>query len=494
MQELQMQGGALPTALRASVKIAKLLLQETGTYNPLYSRPYEVYISQESMNSICQRVEQTGGSSVTGSLLSGISSNIVAPSATPGKEIAIPYGWTERRIRFLMEVHITPPSGTPYLYYIQGYTNYLGVTSSGNIDPAMEFYINSFIRVSRCNTIGPYGVQVKDVITEAAHVVNGAIVHTLTGSDVYGMRPHDLFTGVHSEYLQNAYSYMQNGSGLQDNRITLNSNPVRAARANSLPSNYLANIIDNYQTGAQLATFGQGSGDIISRCRDLTYEAGVDENPFIRAISAAKGVPSSVTFNMNDLCRVDPAAASVTDFITLGATNSTELHQVGQTSGWNGSDSYTLAATILSNAVPAIMMDLMIKTIAFRSTNADISGGMTTGLYAAESFTSADNSANYELFKRRLERELLFDITHGNQELYQLDMVSNLFGETRVTISFNGGAGYTYTTPSFCDSLMTPMITTSRDNYFGVVHNVSTLMSELDGIAGGQGTAINMTV
>lgn len=489
-----MQGGVMAPTIRTGVKVAKLLLQETGTYNPLYSRPYEVYISAESMNAICQRVEQSAGSAVTGSLLAGVSSNIVAPSATPGAEVTIPYGWAERRIRFLMEVHITPPTGTPYLYYVQGYTNYLGVTPNGTIDPAMEFFINSFIRVSRCNQITPYGVQVKDIITEAAHIVNGSIVHTLTGADVYGMRPHDLFTGVHSEYLQNAYSYMQGGTGLQDTRITLNANPVRSTRSNGLPSAYLAGIIDNYQTGAQLSSFGQGTGDIISRCRDLTYEAGVDENPFIRAISSARGVCNSVTFTMNDLCKIDPAAASVTDYLTLGATSAVEMHQVGQTSNWNGSDRQTLAATTLSNAVPAIMMDLMIKSIMFRSTNSDSTGAMTTILYGADSFTAADNTQNYELFKRRLEREILYDITGGNQEIYQLDMSSNLFGETRITISFGGSAAYTYTTPSFCDSLLSPVVTTNRDNYFGVVHNVSSLMSELDGISGQSATTINMTV
>ena len=137
-----------PQASRQTINIAKLILSETGTFNPMYSRPYQTYIDSAMMDNITRRVDEAGDSTITGNLLSGIAGTIVKPCATPQGQIPIPYGWSERRIRFLLEVHITTPTGSQMVYYFQGYTSHLGVGQNGSEDPTMEFIINSFIRVN----------------------------------------------------------------------------------------------------------------------------------------------------------------------------------------------------------------------------------------------------------------------------------------------------------------------------------------------------------
>ena len=326
----------------------------------------------------------------------------------------------------------------------------------------------------------PYGMKITDIVTESAHVINGAIHYQNLNQNGYMMRPNDIFAGISSAYLEGTYnSTGMGGAGFTDTRIKLKPESVRSSRQNNLPANYVAKIVDNYRTSKQLAEFGQGDYDIFTRCNELTYEEPVTENPFIRAISNVKGIPNATSFTFTDLERLDPAIHSVSNYITLGATQAAQLHQVGQTSYWNGADHETLTATVLSNAVPAIMMDMLISKVQFRSTNHDTAGIVNTVLIDAKSMTNSDITQNLEIFKRRFEKEIMFDITYGNQELYMLEMTVDLFGDSVITLALGNNPPVTYSTPSFCDSLLTPVITTNKDNFFGVVHDFETIMNNL---------------
>ena len=144
----------LPRAI-SSMNVTRMLMVETGRYNPMYQRPYETNINNHALNAIADRIMSTDSKRATGSLVSGIASSIAAPSSTPGQEIQIQYGWSERRIRFVMEVEYTTSLGGKGIYYIQGYTSHPGVSMTGAVDPYMQFIVNSFTAVNRVETLTP---------------------------------------------------------------------------------------------------------------------------------------------------------------------------------------------------------------------------------------------------------------------------------------------------------------------------------------------------
>lgn len=483
-----------PQRPKANINVAKLIMSESGTYNPLYSRPYQTYMDGTTMNTLIRRVEENDGK-VTGSLLAGVAGNILSPSPTPGHEIPIPMGWAERRIRFILEVHVTTSTGSQFIYFFQGYTSHLGVSNTGAVDPAMEFIVNSYIRVTRANQFTNAGMVVQDVVTESAHIVNGAIMHNYTNQDVFGMRPKDIAVGIQSNYLSQAYQSHFDGS-LKDTRIKINTDAIRSNRQNNLPTNYISKIIDSYQTAKQLADFGQTEQDIIGRTQNLLHEEGPYENIFLRALGQTRGLSHATTFTFQQLELLDQNVKNVTTYVTMGQTQqiSGQMHQAGQTEYWHGTNRETVAASLLSNAIPAIMMDLMISKVAFRATNCDIGGQIQTMLIDAKSLTNADMRANYEMFKRRLEREVLFDLTYGNAVTFMLDMRSDMFGETMITLTLDNGPMITYATPSFCDSLMTPIMTMNKDNYHTVVSDFETIMNSLPGGMASQSSAVNSIV
>lgn len=459
----------------ADVRIANFMLQETGTYNPMYNRPYQTYVDGQTMSIIADRVARSNGNEITATTMTGLASQIVRPSAAPVSAINIPYGWSERRIRFILEVHVTFKTGTTSIYYFQGYTSHLGVTQNGAIDPNMIFCINSFMRVNRANQLTPMGVVTQDYVQETAHVINGVVNYSTQNNMAYSMRPMDVIAGAQTAYTSQ-YGEMQ-GTKITDTRTTLTNEAIRSNRQNSLPSAYVANIVNRFNVACNNSNFGNGTDDILSRAIDYQVEDPLISNPFLFAISNVKGIPNSVTFNFNDLSQIDPNTPNVTKFVSLGNTKVAALHSAGQTAYWDSISNDTTIATILSNAVPAVMMELFITKIHFRSTNHAVGGQMNTIIIDAKSMTNADLTSNFEMFKIRLQNELMFDITYSNQELYTLDMSVDLFGETIITLSYGNNPPVTFATPSFCDSLIVPVVTTDKTIFNNNVHDFEVIMN-----------------
>lgn len=472
-----------------NINVTRLVMQETGAYNPIYSRPYETDLNSTGLNLIAKRVEEFGGGKISGALLSGATCNIIAPSATAFQQVGIAGGWGDRRIRFMMEVQCLSSMGSMTIYYFQGYTNYTGVSNTGNVATDMEFTINSFIAVNRITQMTPMGMQVKDIVAESAHLLaDGNWSGPYSGTAQYLMRPQDIFSGMHSAYLSN-----DQGATL-DGRPLLKKEPSRSSRNNNLPANYIARIIDGYQVGQQLAEYGQGNQDILTRARTEVFEHPVYDNPFIRLISDGRSNGITNRFFFSDLERIDPGVKSVTNYMVLGATQSATLHQPGLTAYWTGSDRETVVATIISHAVPAIMMDLMISKIILRSTNHDLGGQMSTVIIDAKSLTTADLTRNFEIFKQRLEREVIYDFTFGNQEAYTLDITVDLFGETWISISLASGPVFQFVTPSFCDNLFTPVLASNREQYNAMIQDFETIISSVTDVDHGSRMSVNNAI
>jgi hypothetical protein len=459
----------MQSAMKQTIRVAKLTMQETGTYNPVHQRPYMTHVSGDTMNAIGNRLQQVGNGNITGNLLGGIASTIMAPSATPGDVIHIPYGWAEKRIRFILEVHTVSNTGSLCVYYFQGFTDTLGVTANGNIDPNMVFVLNSFIRVNRVEQLTPMGYTSKDLVTQSSQIINPEPNSVNKG--VHKMRPQEVFTGIQSGYIQHAHSYLEPGIGYNDGRLRLGTEPIGSNRENNLPGQFISKVFDTHRQAYALADFGQSDVDIYSRGTQIALDTMISENPFIRAISQVRGMPLATTFNYGDLIKLDSNTVAMTNMLRLGNTHQAAVHQSGQSEYWNSANRETVVATMLSNAVPAIMMSLFISKVTFMSTNHSSMGQVHTTLIGGSSVTSADMTQAFQTFKNRLDTEVFSDISYGGQQLYTLEMDVNIFGETKINVSIDGGPAIMYVTPSFCDGLLAPVLAPNNQVFDHNVHN-----------------------
>lgn len=487
-----------------SFHIARLVMQETGTYNPMFSRPFTTDMNGGAGEAIAARVGEFGLKGIQPVALGEAALNFMKPSATPGSEILIPYGWQERRIRFVMEIVVDYSTGTRMSYFLQGYTDFPGVSQNGHVAPDMTFIINSLVGVSKTMMTTPYGIQAVDKVVESAQIlVENRHSPMASTPDRFMMRPQDVFIGMHSSYLRNSYQ-VDDQSNFMDTRIQLRSEPVKSNRNNNVSSNFIAKVVDANAMGRELVGFGSDDADILTRSRGYAMgnEKSLLENPVIRRLSELSGgMGVKNTFTFGDFERLDMNVRNVTDFITLGGAmqvgSVTPLHQTGQSEYWVGSDLVTQQATILSQSVPALMMELLISNVAFVSTNHTINCQMDTRIINAMTLTSADLRQNYDIFVRRLEMEILDPMCFSGQESYTLDMRTDMFGETWIYLSIGNTPPTQFVIPSFCDTLCSPVVTQDHNRFETLVHDFDMLLvgvNRAQGTSSDTGMSINRNV
>src|ERR1039457_7087159 len=127
-----------------NIKINKVLLIETGSYNTQYRRSYDTHLEGNAMNTILEKL--SGVNKYSPSLMSTIAGQFISPTATPEKPLELINGWNERRMRFMMEIEFVHRMGAKVTQVILGYTEYSGVSLNASIDPRMTFYINSVMQ------------------------------------------------------------------------------------------------------------------------------------------------------------------------------------------------------------------------------------------------------------------------------------------------------------------------------------------------------------
>lgn len=452
-----------------SMTVNKLIMQETGTFNIAQSRPYIAYVDQTGLDNIKDRLDGLAGAQVSGSMLAGVAGGLVSPSPVSHGSINIVNGWNERRIRFTLEVGCKYSTGSDMVYFFQGFTDIPGVSMQGHAAPEMVFYINSMIGVMRTMRQTPLGMQTQENVVESAHVLANNNWESNFQQQNVMLRPEDIFTA-----LQRPDDILY--SDVFDTRSSLYNDAKQSNRNNNIPGSYMAKVIDGYVTSMQSAEFGNSHNEMLGVARHNVTEKEVSKNPFLKYISDIKGRGITNRFVMSDLDKLDPNTRFVTNYIAPTSNVVRQQHHTGQTEHWVGSNRETIAATMLANSVPAIMMELLLSGITFRSTNCDSMGVMSTVIAGGQSLTTADLKYNYNLFKRRLEQEVLMDITFNNQEQYVLEMRVDMFGEIWISISLAGGQMIDYCAAGYADSLTAPVLSFNKESSNSLVKDFEVIL------------------
>ena len=446
-------------------RVNKLFLQETGTYNAMYNRPYEVNTQGGVLEHAIQRMERAHGD-LTGNGLAGIGSMLLRPTVAIQhgvSDIYIPNGWNERRLRFVLEVEVASRTGSTSIFYFQGFSEYVGVSMQGSIDPRMKFYINSFIRVGRYQVATPTGMAYKDVVQESAQVLNGQLLYQ-NNMEVHRLRPCDVFAGIQSSHLASA-TY---GDVIDTRTITSGGTlNFGSQRSNNLPTNYLATFMTGYKDATQLANFGTSSQGILSRAQSgaMASEATPEENAVLRALASIQGITQTVEFSMADLTSLDPETPQRTVYNPVSTVAQGMLHSTGQSEYWTNSGPETQFASQLANAIPALMMESFISELSFTATNMMGMGQSICIESHARALTGADMTTHIALLMRRIQNEVLYDLSYANQDMYDLKMSVDVFGETRIEVSLYGKSPVLFAVPSFGDGLLAPIYTRGEMQY-----------------------------
>jgi hypothetical protein len=460
------------------MQVVKMLIQQTGTYDNQFMRPYTSHMDYNSLNNLTQKIQNMGPiSKITGSTFAGMTGNLISPSGMPAGIIPIENGWNSYRGIFVLEIHVEFNVSSPIRYFVQGYTDYMGFTQTGAIDPNMVFYINSITGVNQTTHNTPFGMTQENNIISSSHVVSNHNWQAASNvPNQYLMRAGDIFGGMQ---MQDIMQFNPDQSGITDIRSATSHVPVQSSRKNNIPSQYIAGVVDGYNTSRGMTSYGQSEQDIISQSKQLCAEEPLNLNPFIAAISNLYGMSTVQSFKMGDLRQIDANADNLTTVNWLSPVDQSKLAQMGQGEHWAGATRTTVVSATLANSIPALMMEYLISKIMFQSTNHTLDGSIATTMLGAQSITGADMTQHFNMFIRRLEQELIWDFTWGNQERYTLFVEADLFKDTKISISLGSEPATPYIVPSFSDSLITPIIATDYNCYNTLVSDFSTMLGQV---------------
>lgn len=469
-------GGTRHLSTGPGIRVTKCFIHETGTYNPQYRRPYQTCLTGPALGAIQERLH--GMSRFDPAMMGGIANQFIQPAATPEKMIDIPQGWSDQRLRFMLEVEHTEPIGTKTKELILGYTSHHGVSHMGSIDPQMEFYVNSVIQVRDKIVPTAFGNQQQASVINSSHVLvdnNFGGIYNNAGGDQW-IRPEDVYVVMNRSHLD-GYNH---GETLFDARNAARRMAVKSRRSNCLATNYMATILEGYnhavKDNSAFSAVAPSQEEIFTKARGYTQEAIAARDFFLSAIANMRNMPVGNSFRWGELLSLDPDAERNTRVVLMAPAQRTTMHQAGQTADWGAVDRSTVVATILAHGVPGLLMDLGLTQVAFMATNRVIGCQTHVAMQHVQGFSQNIDLAPFaQAFELRLQNEILRDISFDNQTDFHVEMVVDLVGETRINVSVDGQPPVDYTAPSFCDALSAPIATCNSEL-------TSTMASDFDSL------------
>ena len=466
-----------------AVEIVRVIMQETGTYNTMMRRPFESNLTGSVQNTIIENCEKVGR--ITPNLLTGVAGQFVMPSATPERPINIVNGWDTRRFKFFMEVKSTSHMGNTVTQFITGYTDQMGTSVFGSLDPNMTFYINTVNIAKNAIRTTPMGTQNVQSIVDCSHLLYQNDYQGVHGLNTgYKMRPEDVFVTMQNSALEDLSNSYGGQSDFVDTRTHLTRNPIKAMRRFNSSPVFVSSVLDSYVQTKRASIGGSSDLEITDAAAASVASARTNEDPFLRVLKSRTD-SSGGSFTLRDLLSIDPTVEQRIVITPMSQTLRATLPAAGHSQHWQNSDFETQFATALSQAVPGYMLDNCLQSVKFRATNMEMGGGISVLLTDYGTLLQGiDVSPYLGAFSFALEKTVLADLSHNNMIPFTLDMSCNLMSDSTLNLSINGAPYVLYVSPCFCDNLMSPLVTADKARLNVLAKDIATVVDYLGDATG----------
>lgn len=488
-----------------------------GGWAPQVRRSYEASSETDAVNQLQNIVSQSknGNRSVNMLELGEVSNKLLRPATYIDKKVSIVNGWDEPRFSFIMEFSKSLRNGKEFVFVYSGFTDYVGATWAGSIDPKMKLHITSVYSYMK-----DYN---RDGIVHAQSQANNAIIvserHYADPHRPFGVeynnggsfRPQEFVLDPASIFMASRRRAALEGTAIGGNNVFFAEGSVGALatptmRANASPSFYLAQFMNKVGSSASYRSnplWGENAEwehtqiergqelDMIGRDLKGTAPQSMRADPLFSLYASSTDINSSASIYWSDLRSTFPYIENdeITSIIypetvaKKGFEPSTAIRN-GVYNGqdqdqWNGSNLETIIATSIQQQLPALMMAEQIKSIRFTVTN------MVNDPLAAQKYfwtigfndrSVYDNRSALvfmiphdaavgrrllENFQIRVERTLLDGTFPDNTVGFSIVIDADVISGCHIGISIDGDAMQSFGTPLYVTSALSPYITGS---------------------------------
>lgn len=477
-----------------TANVVKCIMIQTGTYDDMPTRAYTGAFNGDIANTFNHVTNN--GSIINAQNIAPIATQIIAPEASPSGLAQINNGWSNHRIRFLLELAFTSPMGEVTSQYLTGYTDHPGVARIAGtadrvaFDPNMCLYINNIITINRGKYNGvelPRMWDASQLIFQTGSVQNLGFQQPAPNSQ-FLMTPEEVLNRIGISY------YGQPNVQVTDLRSKLNlTGMAKSRRSNCLPSTYLAKTVNELHNQQMVNSDDQFFNMASIAAKNLTELPDYTDKALNLLNELSFKTRGFITYGeLNQICPdTDAKTAFIDKTISSSQINLTQmsaahsnflLHgaQRGTAAPLTGSNEESIVATIVAQGVPAIMTDLMITSLSFSANNLTAVGNdFNITIHGFKTFlTDVDVTPQLQQFVYRLKNEILASVTFNGQKPLKLDATVDVLGDTFIGIQMHSH-NYDYQVPSFCDALLTPVVTANIQQLDTVAATVHGLVQAL---------------
>lgn len=481
--------------------IEAFIMVQTGTYQEQTIRPFQTHVTPHVIDKLAEATH--GGRRLGVAAVDGIASQVIQPAANIEGFVGIPEGWTSRRFRFMMRVVETHPfipnEKTIRIFF--GYTDQCDVSYGNNIDPNMRIYFNSETTIRDKISTGVNGpvrqaiVQASNQIITPAKIRNAG--HGQQPNYSFLIRPEDVFSIKETDI--STQMAAQNVPGGIDQSYNYNAIAgvgqfQLSRRRDTSPTRYIADTLGAMQhavSESEMLNLGHDYGGaynsvhVYGEAAARAANTQIGSDVFLAKLRDHLGYMEKGYVTFQELVNLFPEAGMMGTTTHVGLDDGRSIRKISQaqdSSHWNGADNTTIAASLLAQVVPAIMMDNFIRTVGFSITNSMMPGQYSFLIHqdVTSSIVSELNMIPYlQEFERRLAVDAINSITRHGQIPFSISMSSDLAGDSIIDISLDGEPIQRYVAPTFTDSLFSPMVSTRQEAVNQVSNDLVYLTSQI---------------
>lgn len=465
-----------------------LTLFESGTYGDQFLRGIGTEVNGNTVNRISELMIQSGNKLAPG-MLNSIAGSIVTPMSQVEGLAGIDLGWQEKRFRWRLELKIENRfGGFVFRKVLTGWTNHLGMSDlNGNpvFDPNMMFYINNDLSLRDRQTTAANGLGLQTVTERIAsdQILLGSW-EKFSHNNPLSLRPED----VTSQLASGGNIMEMSGASVSNFYAQFMASPVKASsRRNNSPTHWLGKILRSYQSAADAygndSMMVDGIDETLANATGLAKDGVLHENSFIMKLKEVSDYMDQGFFTYGQLCALFPEIGMMTNCRMYGGGSNILVQppMAGDSARMDNSDMTTMTMQKLMNSLPALMSDCLLDSCGFIFTNEQAGCADSLTPIAPEFFAPAVKGLHPQQLAMDFINKFLIELapilTHQGQVALTIRFISNLYGNTEITINYAGSGEYKYNLPTFADTLTSPMVTRDGRKLSQIGMDIQNLMS-----------------
>jgi len=440
-------------------KVNNFLLVPTGRYKPMFIRPYNVNVTEKEIMNLENILSDQDGLGVMKKISPveiANAVNILQP-AEAIKPAEIIGGWEQDRFIFLLTISFFDPYlQSEIILYITGFTDYPNASlKTGNVDEKMMLIPNTVIELVRRTNVN---TGVNELVVRGTYSIeylpDGSVnVNYERGADdgLFLLRPVDAFKVT--EYLQEGMDNIPVQSNLK-------ANPNILERKHLLPSEHIADTINTLVTSSMLTADSYDTRDLINTA--VATRKTLTSIPFFTELATKFGNNMNFAFPVGYIRQLDPSVQPVIVNPDMSLNN---IQIPGILTTTDSADTHIAAleaklSVLVRDAVSTLIAKHMLLEASFSFTNRTPTGEFVlTPHHAFTVIPGANTAWFFERFKREFLSLVAPTLTMQGNIGVDIHVFASVVGDTRISVSINGGEEVLFRYPTFADSLYNSLIT-----------------------------------